>query len=272
MRGNGNAGVLFFDDATTNNSILGNSIYGNTVIGINLDGIANHVQAAPALSSAVLGTNTIVIGSLTSDSNTTFRVEFFANPSGLGGQGKTFLGATNVTTGNGGTVNFSAGLASTVPAGQLVTATATDPAGNTSQFSSSTTVSTTDSVGDGIPNAWRAAFFGGAGNLTNSQSCASCDFDGDGMTTYQEFRAGTDPTKSSSALRIGTVQQAGNNTVVGFATVAGKTYRVETKDDINLASWSLLVDQIGGTGGIMQIVDPTAATLTKRFYRVSILP
>ena len=68
------------------------------------------------------------------------------------------------------------------------------------------------------------------------------------------------------------MQQVGNSCVVSFATVAGKTYRVETKDDLTLASWSLLVDQIGGTGGIIQIIDPAATTLTKRFYRVSIMP
>jgi hypothetical protein len=67
-----------------------------------------------------------------------FRVEFFANaapdPSGFG-EGQTFLGFANVTTDASGHFGGTANVAGAVPAGQKVTATATDPAGNTSEFS-----------------------------------------------------------------------------------------------------------------------------------------
>ena len=75
-----------------------------------------------------------VQGSLNSTPNTTFRIEFFSSATcdALGnGEGRDFLGATDVTTSASGTVNFSA----TPTLGTLVTATATDPAGNTSEFS-----------------------------------------------------------------------------------------------------------------------------------------
>jgi hypothetical protein len=49
-------------------------------------------------------------------------------------------------------------------------------------------------------------------------------------------------------------------------------YRVEKKDDLTLATWTLLVDQIVGTGGPLVITDPGAATLPKRFYRADVLP
>jgi hypothetical protein len=39
-----------------------------------------------------------------------------------------------------------------------------------------------DTVGDGIANWWRQQYFSGDGLTTNSQSCASCDPDGDGMS------------------------------------------------------------------------------------------
>ena len=208
---------------------------------------------------------------LTSSSNATFRVEFFANPPGTV-QGEIFLGAINVTTGAGGTAGFSAGLASTVPAGQLITSTATDPAGNTSPFSTASAVTTTDSVGDGIPDAWRAAFFGGPGNTTNSHSCATCDPDGDGLTNLQEFHPGTNPTNSSSVVRITAIQPSGADVVVSFPSVLGKIYRVEMKDDITLATWTLLADQITGTGGLISITDPGAASLSKRFYHALVLP
>ncbi len=41
---------------------------------------------------------------------------------------------------------------------------------------------------------------------------------------------------------------------------------------MTLATWTLLVDQIVGTGSPIAITDPGAATLSKRFYRVDVLP
>jgi hypothetical protein len=220
-----------------------------------------------------VSTNTTVTGSLASSSNATFRIEFFASPAGtVNVQGETFLGAINATTGNGGTVNFTAGLGSTVPEGAFITATATDPGGNTSPFSSPVTVTTTSTVGDGIPDLWRKTYFGGTGTTTNSQSCASCDPDGDGFSNLQEFYAGTNPTNASSAFRVSTVQDGVSGAIISFPTVAGKIYRVDMRNDMVLSPWTLLADQIVGTGGTIQIVDSSAIGLSKRFYRVDVLP
>ncbi|MGD1019491.1 MAG: M12 family metallopeptidase [Verrucomicrobiia bacterium] len=269
---NGSYGVEVDDIGTTNNSILGNSIYGNAFEGIALFS-GDYSLPAPSLTTAVLGTNTTVSGSLASSSNATFRIEFFASPAGtVNVQGETFVGAINATTGNGGTVNFSAGLGNTVPAGAFITATATDPSGNTSPFSSPVTVTTTDSVGDGIPDLWRKTYFGGTGTTTNGQSCASCDPDGDGFSNLQEFYAGTDPTKAASAFRITSVQNGVTGVIISFPGVAGKTYRVDRRNDMILSPWTLMVDQIVGTGGTIHIIDPSAIGLSERFYRADVLP
>ena len=235
---NGTYGVVVFDTGTTNNSIAGNSIFGNGSAGIALVG-DNLSRPAPLLTSAVVGTNTVVNGMLTSSPTATFRIEFFANPTGLAtAQGQTFLGAISATTGSGGTVTFSAGLSSTVPPGQRVTATATDPAGNTSRFSSSVTVSTTDSDGDGLPDQWELAQFG-----TLAQS-ANGDPDGDGSTDMQEFRAGTNPKGSASALKVTFASQGGTDVIVGFPSVAARIYRVEMKDSLIQPAWAPLADQL----------------------------
>jgi uncharacterized repeat protein (TIGR01451 family) len=139
---------------TSNASILGNSIYDNSIqLGINLDFPqavtpndpgdadtgANNLQNFPVITSATTGGGNVALsGTLNSTPNTTFRVEFFGNPacstSGFG-EGRHFLGFQNVTT--DGTGNIAFGPASfALPAGDTVfTATATDPAGNTSEFS-----------------------------------------------------------------------------------------------------------------------------------------
>ena len=65
-------------------------------------------------------------------------MEFFSNPaaspSGYG-QGQTFVGFLSVPINSSGTASISITLANVVAVGQFITATATDPAGNTSEFS-----------------------------------------------------------------------------------------------------------------------------------------
>jgi len=265
-------GVQLFDATTTDNSVRGNSIYGNGGVGIGVYSGANNSQTTPMLTSAVLATNTVVSGSLTSAASTVFHLDFYANPSPQT-QAQTYLGARDVTTGSGGTVSFSANLGAIVPKGQIITATATDPSGNTSPLSGGITVTAVDSVGDGIPDAWRTAHFGGSGTTTNNQSAAGADPDHDGLANWQEFLAGTDPNNASSTLRAGKLNLSGTNATVNFSSVQGIVYRVEDRDDLVTGFWSILADQVIGTGGTIQIVDPAAGTaLPRRFYRVEVLP
>ena len=134
------------------NPISRNGIFSNGGLGIDLgnNGVTpndagdpdtgpNNLQNFPVLTSALFGGGSTTIGgTLNSMANTAFRVEFFSNascdPSGHG-EGQTFLGFTTVTTDGSGNGSFNS-LTFPVPPGQaVITATATDPAGNTSEFS-----------------------------------------------------------------------------------------------------------------------------------------
>src|SRR5205085_2056434 len=80
-------------------------------------------------------------GILNSEPGTSFTIDFYSNgscdPSGFG-EGQTYLGSIQVTTDINCTANFT--FASLTPNGQSnITATATDPNGNTSEFSSCAT-------------------------------------------------------------------------------------------------------------------------------------
>ncbi len=157
--GEGNAGnILAFNGRSgvrvwsgTGNAILKNSIFSNGALGIDLngDGVtpndtgdgdtnANNSQNFPVLSSAISnGANTAIRGTLNSTANTSFTVEFFLNTacdSSGKGEGQTFIGAMLVTTDGNGNAACNATLP-LVPMGQFITATATDPANNTSEFS-----------------------------------------------------------------------------------------------------------------------------------------
>jgi CSLREA domain-containing protein len=148
---NGRAGVAV--DTGTGNSILSNSIFSNTGLGIDLtptgvtandacdaDTGPNNLQNFPVLTLATAGAvNTTIQGTLNSTASTTFRIEFFANTScdaSGNGEGKTFLGATNVTTDGSCNANFSFSVPNAAINGSSITATATDPNNNTSEFSS----------------------------------------------------------------------------------------------------------------------------------------
>jgi len=144
-----------------NTAIFSNSIFSNAQLGISLFGSVtptpndvcdgdsgpNNLQNFPVLASAFLtseGSTTSFVGILNSTPNTTYRIEFFSStacdPSG-NGEGQTFIGFTNVTTPPAVcdaaiNVTFPVGCA----VGEVITATATDPSNNTSEFSQCVTV------------------------------------------------------------------------------------------------------------------------------------
>jgi CSLREA domain-containing protein len=138
-----------FSDAN-GNRILINSIFSNGELGIDLDDSPtpndrkdrdegpNTLQNKPVLESAeTTGTRIFIEGHLNSTPNQTFTIRFFANPvfSPAGYEGKRYLGLKRVTTDENGDASFTRQMAGAVRAGQVITATATGPGGNTSEFS-----------------------------------------------------------------------------------------------------------------------------------------
>lgn len=135
----------------TGNAVLGNSIAGNDLAGIELDPIGpsgddaldadhgpNEGQNRPVLTSAQeLATDVFVNGTLQSRPNRTYRVELFhsasCHVSGLG-EGDTPFGVIEATTDATGKATLAAQITNGLGAGVL-TATATDADGNTSEFS-----------------------------------------------------------------------------------------------------------------------------------------
>jgi len=154
--GASSAGIWVHNAPAINNAILGNSIFSNAGLGIDLefdgdpnciepndncdvDTGPNNLQNYPVLTSAISGGGSIFIqGSLNSTPSTTFRVEFFDNvqcdPFG-NGEGQTFIGSANIPTDGSCNATINVTLPVNVQSGHVITATATDPTGNTSEFS-----------------------------------------------------------------------------------------------------------------------------------------
>jgi hypothetical protein len=81
-----------------------------------------------------------------------------------------------------------------------------------SEISSNATIAL-DTVCDGIPDWWRAQYFGGDGTTTNSSSCASCDPDNDFLSNLGEYLNGTSPTNNDGSPAPSFIIDAGAEVV-----------------------------------------------------------
>lgn len=121
---------------------------------------------------------------------------------------------------------------------------------------------------DGLNDAWETQYFGsinGAGGGVNE------DPDGDALTNFDEFRAGTIPTDAASHLRIAAVRTVGAQHRVTFATATGRRYRIERRLTLQPGGWTIVADNVPGTGGTVEITDPATENRTG-FYRLVLLP
>ena len=142
------------------------------------DGGANLGQNFPILTNTIADlTRARIQGTLNSTASRDFTLQFYASPAcdaSTRGEGQVFLGAQTVRTGAGCVTNFIVTVSNAAPAGWVVTATATDSSGNTSEFSPCVAASQTPSLavvsGDNqtITLAWPAGQGGAAYMLTQA--------------------------------------------------------------------------------------------------------
>ncbi|WP_415036523.1 DUF4347 domain-containing protein, partial [Azonexus sp.] len=264
--------------------MLSNSIHGNSKLGIDLnnDGVTpndpgdadtgpNNLQNLPALTEAVTNASNqlTVKGTLNSEAGSYYRIEFFSSPTGNAsgyGEGKTYLGFVNVATDASGNASFTQTLAAAVPAGYVISATATkSDAGyatfsDTSEFSAFIAAKEVNKAPSGSNNTVTTL-------EDQAYTFSAADF---GFND-----AGNNPANSLLAVKVTTLPGAGSLTLNGVAVTAGQFVSVT---DINTgklkftpaadangagyASFTFQVQDDGGTtmGGVD--LDPTPKTMT----------
>ncbi|HVE56056.1 MAG TPA: carboxypeptidase regulatory-like domain-containing protein, partial [Pyrinomonadaceae bacterium] len=188
--------TLFKQIGTPSANIKRNSIHSSTVLGIDFgtSGVTpndpqdadigeNQLQNFPVLESAVSSSgNTTISGSFNSVPLQNYALNFYSSavcsPSGFG-DGEVFIGSANVSTDSGGITGFTANLPVSVLPGRVITATATDASGNTSEFSKCQTVAAqTFSIAGRIIDNFGNALSGAVINLQGSNLTAVTDTNG----------------------------------------------------------------------------------------------
>jgi CSLREA domain-containing protein len=268
-------GVVIYNGQTqgssninTRNRISHNSIYANGLLGISLDdspcilandagdadtwaanNVGNDGQNYPVITSAsVSGGSATVSGTLNSIAGSAFTLEFFANAacdaSGYG-EGQTYLGTTSVTTDASGNASFGP-LAFAVPAGQtVITSTATDAAGNTSEFSQCLTATGgTSPTTTAVISSLNPSTFGQSVTFTATVS------GGSNPTGTVQFEDGSANLGAAVALSGSTATLTTSALTVGTHPITA----VYSGDANNTASTSPVLNQVVNGAG------PTATT------------
>jgi hypothetical protein len=99
---------------------------------------------------------------------------------------------------------------------------------------------------------------------------AVLDSDGDGATDEVERLAGTDPIDATSILQVTSIRLDGDNIILGFPSVVGRTYTVEFANEPGSTTWRPLQAFLAGTGEVLAVTDVGAGKHRQRFYRVQV--
>ena len=256
--GNSRHGVAVLSG--TGNSIRLNSIAFNGGLGIDLgvNGVtandaadadigANTLQNSPVLTSLALnGTTTTVTGTLSSTPSSMFDIDFYSNvacdASGRG-EGQTHRGVLTVMTDVVGQTSFTFTFSGVLAAGHVVTATATDGLGNTSEFSACRSTLACDYAIAPQSQAFPAS--GGTGSV-DVITAAGCEFTATSNADWITIGA-----VNASSVSYSVASNSGPART-GTMTIAGQTFTVtqESGCTFAIAPASQNFTVSGGTGSV----------------------
>ena len=142
---------------------------------------------------------------------------------------------------------------------------------NTNAQAGLVTATSVDTVGDGVPDWWRAHYFGGDGKTATPISRATSDPDHDGMDNYHEYIADTNPTNSLSYFHILREAKTTSGFTVYFQTSANRSYTLYSSTDMASGEWTAIPTQnsISGSGGVDALTD-SSPNEVRRFYRIGV--
>jgi hypothetical protein len=123
-----------------------------------------------------------------------------------------------------------------------------------------------DANKNGIADSWETNFFGSV----STNRTASTDTDGDGVSDYAEFVAGTDPTNPQSVFKITSVVQTNGIPRLTWFGVTGREYRID--ESTNLAQWQVGTNWTRANNNGPMSFSPVAPGTGARYYRLEVRP
>ena len=126
-----------------------------------------------------------------------------------------------------------------------------------------------DTDDDDLADDWELRYFGSTA-ISNGQN----DFDGDGASNLNEFRAGTNPTNALSLLSIKSLTFDGTNTLITWQTGGGRTNIVQATTNLtqNFTDLSPPIVTLGNGDVLTNYLELGNTNSTARFYRVRTSP
>jgi hypothetical protein len=124
-----------------------------------------------------------------------------------------------------------------------------------------------DTDNDGLPDAWELLMVAWSGGLFSSITDIdpNADFDGDGMSNYREYLAGTFPFLATDIFEItrSDPDSERGRIALSFTTVAGRKYHVLMSGRLGGGDWVQTASSRTSDGGLeYQIFDGTGRQMT----------
>ena len=125
-----------------------------------------------------------------------------------------------------------------------------------------------DTDNDGLSDDWELRHFGSTATFAGQT-----DFDGDGVSNLNEFRAGTNPTNALSFLTIRSLAFDGPNTTITWQTAGGRTNIVQAAPTLtgNFIDLSLPI-VTPGVGDVVTSYTNSNTHPGDQFYRIHVGP
>jgi hypothetical protein len=122
-----------------------------------------------------------------------------------------------------------------------------------------------DTDGDGLPDEWETAH----GLDPNSNADRDSDPDGDTMTNWEEFIAGTDPQNPENYLKVSeNAALSGGGAILRFNAVSNRTYTIESRANVAASPWTRVADTVASSTSREISITNSQPGSASRFYRL----